>query len=182
VQHDIEEVLVNQQQIVEKVKELGIQISLDYHSKELIVVGILKGAIIFLSDLIRSIDVPITLDFMAVASYGAGTSSSGAVRILKDLECSVEGKHLLVVEDIVDTGLTLKYLLDNLKARDPASIKICTFLDKPARRLIPVQPDYNGFAIPDRFVVGYGLDFNEKYRHLPYVAVLRPEAYGQKAE
>jgi len=182
VQREKQEVLINQQQIIEKVKELGLQISKDYQGKELIVVGILKGAIIFLSDLIRSIEVPLTLDFMAVSSYGAGTSSSGAVRILKDLECSVEGKHLLVVEDIVDTGLTLKYLLDNLKARGPASIRICTFLDKPSRRLIPVQPDYNGFAIPDRFVVGYGLDFNEQYRHLPYVAVLKPEAYGQKEE
>ncbi|MEW6660982.1 MAG: hypoxanthine phosphoribosyltransferase [Bacillota bacterium] len=178
MRQDIQEVLINQQQIIEKVKELGLQISKDYQGKELIVVGILKGAIIFFSDLIRSIEVPLTLDFMAVSSYGAGTNSSGAVRILKDLERSVEGKHLLVVEDIVDTGLTLKYLLDNLKARGPASIKTCTFLDKPARRLIPVQPDYNGFTIPDRFVVGYGLDFNEQYRHLPYVAVLKPEAYG----
>ena len=182
MQREKQEVLINQQQIIEKVKELGLQISKDYQGKELIVVGILKGAIIFLSDLIRSIEVPLTLDFMAVSSYGAGTSSSGAVRILKDLECSVEGKHLLVVEDIVDTGLTLKYLLDNLKARDPASIRICTFLDKPSRRLIPVQPDYNGFAIPDRFVVGYGLDFNEQYRHLPYVAALKPEAYSQNEE
>ncbi|KKM10409.1 hypoxanthine phosphoribosyltransferase [Clostridiales bacterium PH28_bin88] len=173
---DVKEVLISEQQIAQKVRELGERISADYAGKDLMVVGILKGAIIFLSDLVRSISVPLKLDFMAVSSYGSGTTSSGAVRILKDLETSIEGKHVLIVEDIVDTGLTLRYLLENLRSRGPASVKTCTFLDKPTRRTIEVHPDYNGFEIPDYFVVGYGLDFNEHYRHLPYIAVLKPDA------
>lgn len=134
----------------------------------------------FMADLVREIDIPITVDFMAVSSYGQSTESSGAVRILKDLEVSVEGKNVLIVEDIVDTGLTLRYLLENLKSRHPASVRVCTLLDKPSRRQVEVSPDYNGFEIPDKFVVGYGLDYAEQYRHLPYIAVLKPEAYGRE--
>ncbi|SMB99904.1 hypoxanthine phosphoribosyltransferase [Thermanaeromonas toyohensis ToBE] len=177
MREDIAQVLVTGEQIKQRVKELGEAISRDYEGKDLLVVGILKGAIIFLADLVREITIPITLDFMAVSSYGSGTSSSGVVRILKDLEVPVEDKHVLIVEDIVDTGLTLKYLLDNLRARQPLSLKCCTILDKPERRLVDVQIDYRGFCIPDYFVVGYGLDYNQKYRHLPDICVLKPEVY-----
>lgn len=178
MENDVKEILISQDEIIAKIKELGQQISKDYsQDQELIVVGILKGAIIFLSDLVREINLPIALDFMAVSSYGTGTESSGAVRILKDLERDVENKHVLIVEDIVDTGLTLKYLLDNLHARKPASVKTCTMLDKPSRRLVDVTVNYNGFSIPDKFVVGYGLDYGENYRNLPYIAVLKPETY-----
>ena len=178
MENDVKEILISQEEIIAKIKELGQQISKDYsQDQELIVVGILKGAIIFLSDLVREINLPIALDFMAVSSYGTGTESSGAVRILKDLERDVENKHVLIVEDIVDTGLTLKYLLDNLHARKPASVKTCTMLDKPSRRLVDVTVNYNGFSIPDKFVVGYGLDYGENYRNLPYIAVLKPETY-----
>lgn len=173
----IAEVLVTRQQIRERVKELGAAISRDYSGKDLLVVGILKGAIIFLADLVREITIPLTLDFMAVSSYGSATTSSGAVRILKDLEVPVEDKHVLIVEDIVDTGLTLKYLLENLRARQPLSLKCCTILDKPERRLVDVQVDYRGFCIPDYFVVGYGLDYAQQYRHLPDICVLKPEIY-----
>lgn len=138
---------------------------------------VLKGAVVFMADLIREVKIPVDIDFMAVSSYGSSTSSSGVVRILKDLNESIENKHIIIVEDIVDTGLTLKYLVENLKSRGPASIKICTFLDKPERRKADITPDYCGYSIPDEFVVGYGLDFAEKYRNLPYVAVLDPEAY-----
>lgn len=175
---DADHILYNRDQIEAKVKELGAQISADYQGQELLVVGILKGALIFMADLVRNINVPVSLDFMAVSSYGASTESSGAVRILKDLERSIEGKHVLIVEDIVDTGLTLKYLLENLKARKPASIKVCTLLNKPERRTADIIADYNGFVIPDEFVVGYGLDYAEKYREIPYIFVLKPEVYS----
>lgn len=135
-------------------------------------VGILKGAFVFLSDLIRYITIPVQVDFMAVSSYGTSTHSSGVVRIMKDLEEGVEGRHVLVVEDIVDTGLTLRYLRENLESRNPASVRVCTLLDKPARRKVEVQVDYNGFRIPDRFVVGYGLDYAERFRNLPYIGIL----------
>lgn len=177
LEKDIQEVLLTASQIEAKVKEMGRKISQDFAGQSLVVIGILKGAIIFLSDLVRAITVPITLDFIAVSSYGASTSSSGAVRILKDLDTEIEGKNVLLVEDIVDTGLTLRYLSDNLRARKPAIFKTCTFLDKPSRREVDVQLDYNGFTIPDVFVVGYGLDFAERYRQLPFIAVLKPEAY-----
>ncbi|GAW92177.1 hypoxanthine phosphoribosyltransferase [Calderihabitans maritimus] len=180
MERDVQEILLDRVQIAAKVKELGKKISEDYRGKDLLVVGILKGAIMFMADLVREIDIPITVDFMAVSSYGQSTESSGAVRILKDLEVSVEGKNVLIVEDIVDTGLTLRYLLENLKSRHPASVRVCTLLDKPSRRQVEVSPDYNGFEIPDKFVVGYGLDYAEQYRHLPYIAVLKPEAYGRE--
>jgi len=170
---DIKEILIDQLTISETVKSLGKQITEDYKEKELVVVGILKGAIIFLSDLIREIDVSLTLDFIAVSSYGSATESSGVVMFLKDLEVDIENRHVLIVEDIVDTGLTFNYLLENLKSRRPASIKTCSLLDKPSRRQVEIRIDYKGLEIPDEFVVGYGLDYSEYYRNLPYVAVLK---------
>ena len=170
-------VLISEEKIKEKIEELGAQISKDYQGKDLLMICVLKGAVVFMADLIREVKIPVDIDFMAVSSYGSSTSSSGVVRILKDLNESIENKHIIIVEDIVDTGLTLKYLVENLKSRGPASINICTLLDKPERRKADITPDYCGYSIPDEFVVGYGLDFAEKYRNLPYVAVLDPEAY-----
>lgn len=175
---EIEEVLLKPEAIAQRVRELGEQISRDYKGKELIIIGILKGALPFMADLIREIKVPLRYDLMAVSSYGASTQSSGAVQIIKDIEMSIEDQHVLVVEDIIDTGLTLRYLLDNLKVRRPASIKTITLLDKPSRRKVDITPDYNGFTIPDRFVVGYGLDYSERYRQLPMIAVLKEEVYS----
>ncbi|MHB8127277.1 MAG: hypoxanthine phosphoribosyltransferase [Desulfitobacteriaceae bacterium] len=177
VEQDIERVLVNKEQLQECVAKLGAEITKDYKGKKILVLGILKGAVPFMADLIREIKIPIVYDFMAVSSYGFSTQSSGVVRILKDLERSVEDVHILIVEDIVDTGLTLKYLKDNLLGRNPLSVKIVTLLDKPSRRKAAVTPDYNGFLIPDEFVVGYGLDYSENYRNLPYVGVLKREVY-----
>jgi len=173
----IARVLISEKELKEKVAELGAQLTRDYQGKDLLVIGIFKGAVPFLADLIRKINIPLRYDFMAVSSYGSSAVSSGAVRILKDLDASVEDKHVLIVEDIVDTGLTLKYLKENLARRQPLSLKIVTLLDKPDRRKVEVNPDYNGFVIPDEFVVGYGLDYNEMYRNLPYIGVLKPEAY-----
>lgn len=173
----VEKILLDEAQIKERVSQLGQQITQDYKGESILMVGILKGAMIFLADLVRNIEVTTYFDFMAVSSYGAGTVSSGAVRILKDLDKSIEGRHVIIVEDIVDTGLTLQYLVENMKSRRPASLKICTLLDKPSRRKVKVDIDYNGFAIPDEFVIGYGLDYNEKYRNLPYIAVLKPDIY-----
>jgi hypoxanthine phosphoribosyltransferase len=168
----VEKVLLDKAAIEKKIAELGSQISKDYQGKELLLICVLKGAVIFLSDLMRHLDMPLEIDFMAVSSYGASTESSGVVRILKDLDCSIENKHCLIVEDIIDSGLTLKYLEENLLSRQPASMKIVTLLDKPERRKVDIQPDYCGFRIPDEFVVGYGLDFNEQYRSLPEICVL----------
>lgn len=175
---DFSKVLLSQEQINIRVRELGQQISRDYAGKDLLVVGILKGAFIFMSDLVRAIDIPLEADFMAVSSYGMSSESSGVVRIIKDLDQSIEGRNVLVVEDIVDTGLTLNYLVENLKARNPASVKVCTFLDKPERRQVKVNADYNGYDVPDEFLVGYGLDYSEKYRNLPYVAILKRDVYS----
>lgn len=174
----IKEVLVSEEEIRERVKELGKQISEEYKGKDLILVGILKGAVIFMADLARSISIPVSLDFMAVSSYGRSAMSTGEVRIIKDLDFSIENKHVLVVEDIIDTGYTLNYLTDNLRKRGATSVKICTLLDKPDRRKVDVNVDYLGFAIPDEFVVGCGLDYAEMGRHLPYVASLKPEVYS----
>jgi hypoxanthine phosphoribosyltransferase len=162
------------------VAELGAEISRDYAGKDLMLICILKGANIFLADLVRQISIPVEYDFVAVSSYGADTKSSGVVRILKDLDESVESKHVLIVEDIVDTGLTLRlsYLLENLRSRRAASVKVCTLLDKPVRRRVDVPVDYCGFKVEDQFVVGYGLDYQGKYRPLPYIGVLKPEIYG----
>ncbi|MFY9218261.1 MAG: hypoxanthine phosphoribosyltransferase [Tepidanaerobacteraceae bacterium] len=174
----IEQVLITKEQIEEKIKELGEKISNDYRNCDnLLLVGVLKGAVVFMADLIRNIDIPLDIDFMAVSSYGSSTESSGVVRILKDLDDPIEGKDLLVVEDIIDSGLTLSYMCDILKSRKPKSLKICALLDKPSRRKIDLKVDYLGFEIPDYFVVGYGLDYAEKYRNLPDICVLKPEIY-----
>ncbi|MTI80161.1 MAG: hypoxanthine phosphoribosyltransferase [Firmicutes bacterium] len=174
---DVQKIMLSEEEIKDRVQGLGKQISEEYQGEEILVIGILKGAMIFLADLVRNISIPTYFDFMAVSSYGAGTESSGAVRILKDLDKSIEGRHVIIVEDIVDTGLTLKYLTENLQARNPASLKICTLLDKPERRTVNVNVNYVGFSVPNEFVVGFGLDFNERYRNLPYIAVLKPEIY-----
>ncbi|MHB9094727.1 MAG: hypoxanthine phosphoribosyltransferase [Eubacteriales bacterium] len=176
--NEMERCLISSEQIAEKVAALGEQISRDYKGKQLVVVGILKGAIVFLADLIREVNIPLYVDFMAVSSYGSSTETSGVVRILKDLDKSIEGKDVLIVEDIIDSGLTLRYLVENLEARHPNSVKVCTLLDKPARRKTQVAIHYNGFVIPDEFAVGYGLDYNDKYRNLPGVYVLKKEVYG----
>lgn len=173
----LDKILFSEEQLQKKVQELGARISSDYRDKNLVVVGILKGAVVFLADLMREIKVPLELDFMAVSSYGMSTHASGVVRILKDLEKDIVGKDVLIIEDIVDTGLTLSYLTDNLWARNPASLKICTLLDKPSRRKVALNPDYMGYNIPNEFVVGYGLDFGGRYRNLPYIGVLKPEYY-----
>jgi hypoxanthine phosphoribosyltransferase len=168
----IGEVLVTEAELSARIVELGRQISADYAGRDLLLVGVLKGAVFFLSDLMRALDAPCEVDFMAVASYGSSTDSSGVVRILKDLDASIEGRHVLIVEDIVDSGLTLSYLLRTMRARDPASLEVCALLTKPERRKSNVDIRYVGFEIPNRFVIGYGLDHDERYRQLPYVAVL----------
>jgi hypoxanthine phosphoribosyltransferase len=169
----IGEILVQPDELRRKVADLGAEISRDYDGRDILLVGVLKGAIFFLSDLMRELSIPCEVDFMAVASYGSATESSGVVRILKDLDASIEGRHVLIVEDIVDSGLTLQYLLRNLKARGPASVEVCALLTKPGRRAVELQARYVGFEIPSRFVVGYGLDHGERYRNLPYVAALQ---------
>jgi hypoxanthine phosphoribosyltransferase len=174
---DVKKVLFSKAEIDLKVHELGSCLSRDYAGQELLMVGILKGAVVFMADLLRAMNIDVQIDFMAVSSYGASSKSTGVVRILKDLDKSIEHRHILIVEDIVDTGLTLNYLLEILKARNPASVRICTLLDKPSRRKANVPVDYNGFAISDEFVVGYGLDYNEKYRYLPEICVLKKEIY-----
>ena len=168
----IGEALVKQDDLERRVRELGAEISRDYEGKELFLVGVLKGAVFFLSDLMRAIEVPCEVDFMAVASYGSSTDSSGVVRILKDLDATIEGKDVLIVEDIIDSGLTLSYLLRTLRARDPRSLEVCALLTKPERREVDLPIRYTGFEIPNRFVIGYGLDHAERFRNLPYVAVL----------
>ncbi len=174
---DIAEILVSESAIAAKVRELGARIAADYRGKDLVLVSILKGALPFLADLMRQVDLPLALDFLEVSSYGASTESSGVVRILKDLANPIEGRDVLVVEDILDTGNTLAFVVDHLRSQHPASVRICTLLDKPARRLVPIAIDYRGFEIPDKFVVGYGLDYAERYRNLPFIGVLRPEVY-----
>ena len=175
---DVEEVLLTGDQVQARVLELGAELAADYEGRDPVLVSVLKGSIIFLADLVRATPIPLSIDLMEVSSYGASTESSGQVRILKDLSSSIAGREVLVVEDIIDTGLTLNYLLRYLHDKGPASIRICCLLDKPARRLAPIEIDYRGFTIPDRFVIGYGLDYAEHYRNLPYVGVLRPSVYG----
>ena len=177
----IGDILVQPDALRRRVEELGAQITADYKGKDLLLVGVLKGAIFFLADLMRHIEVPCDLDFMAVSSYGSATDSSGVVRILKDLDAPLEGRDVLIVEDIVDSGLTLQDLLRNLGARNPASLEVCALLTKPARRKVELDARYVGFEIPDRFVIGYGLDFGEKYRNLPYVATMTDEAVAAAA-
>lgn len=171
-QYEFGEILISEEQLRVRTKELGKQITEDYKGESILAVCILKGAVLFMTDLIREIDLDVMIDFMSVSSYGASTKSSGVVRILKDLDTAIEGKNVLIVEDIVDSGLTLKYLKDYLLGRKPKSLKICTLLDKPARRTADVTADYSGFEVGDQFIVGYGLDYNQKYRNLPYITSL----------
>lgn len=175
---DIKEVLFTEEQIQAKVQELAKRIKQDYRDKNPVLVCVLNGAFVFLADLMRHLDLTCTVDFVSWSSYGKDTSSSGVFRIMKDLETNVESKHVLIVEDIIDTGLTLHYLLDTVRARRPASVKVVALLDKPSRRRIEAKADYLGFQIPDAFVVGYGLDFAQRYRNLPFIAVLKPEIYA----
>lgn len=175
--NDIAEVLLTKEQIAKKVAELGAQISEDYKDKNLLMVGILKGSVVFMSDLMKEITIPARIDFMSVSSYGSGVKTSGVVKIIKDLDIPLQGYDVLIVEDILDSGLTLHYIIDLLKSRNPKSVKVCTLLDKPYSRRVEVKTDYHGFEIPDKFVVGYGLDYAEKYRNLPFVGVLKPELY-----
>ena len=176
--NDIAKVLISEEQLQAKVAELGAQISRDYEGKDLLLVSILKGSVVFMADLMRAITIPARIDFMAVSSYGSGTKSSGVVKITKDLDINLEGYDLLIIEDILDSGKTLYYISQVLKTRNPASSKICTLLDKPERREADIKADYYGTFVPDEFVVGYGLDFAEKYRNLPYIGVLKPEIYA----
>jgi len=182
LRENIDHVLVTEEDIQSAVKELGRRVAEEYAGKDLLLVGVLKGAIMFLIDLARAIDLPLTLDFMAVASYGASTETSGIVRILKDLDSSIEGVDVLIVEDIIDSGLTLNYILDTLRTRNPASLRVCALLSKKGRRRVDVPIDYVCFDIPDEFVVGYGLDFDQKYRNLPFIGVLKPEVYKSAPE
>ena len=175
---DVERVLFSEEELRRRVAEIAAEIDRDYAGKEPLLVSVLRGSFVFMADLVRQIHLPCTVDFMAVSSYGSGTSSSGQVKIVKDLSEHIEGRDLIVVEDILDSGNTLSYLLKLLQARRPASIRLCTLLDKPERRVKPVEVHYSGFTIPDAFVVGYGLDYAEHYRNLPYIGILKPEVYG----
>jgi hypoxanthine phosphoribosyltransferase len=176
-EQDIEEVLLTHEQIQSKAAELGAQISADYAGSDLLLVGVLKGAFVFMADLSRHVTLPMEFDFMAVSSYGAATQTSGVVRILKDLDHEIEGRHVLLVEDIVDSGLTLSYLLKNLRTRKPASLEVCALLQKTGVQQVPIEIRYKAFEIPPVFVVGYGLDYGERFRNLPFVGTLRPEVY-----
>jgi hypoxanthine phosphoribosyltransferase len=177
----VTEVLIDQDTLQRRIAELGEEISADYTGRDLLLVGVLKGAVFFMADLMRGLSIPCEIDFMAISSYGDSTDSSGVVRILKDLDINIEGRDVLVVEDIIDSGLTLSYLMRNLEAREPASLEICALLTKPERREIEVPVRYVGFEIPNRFVIGYGLDFGERYRNLPYVGVLDPRLVPEGA-
>jgi hypoxanthine phosphoribosyltransferase len=174
---DIQEIILSEEQVQERIREIGAQISRDYEGRSVLLVAVLRGAALFIADLSRAITVPVELDFMAVSSYGSSTKSSGVVRILKDLDEQIEGRDVIVVEDILDTGLTLKYLLKNLASRKPASLEVVTLLSKEGKQRVPISCRYIGFAIADEFVVGYGLDFAERYRNLPYIGILKPSAY-----
>ena len=178
LEKDIQEILFTEGQLKKRVDEIARQIEADYVGKEIMLISVLRGSFIFMADLCRAIRLPCTLDFMSVSSYGTGTTSSGQVQITKDLSEDITGRHVIVVEDILDSGNTLSYLLNILEHRHPASVRLCTLLDKPERRTKPVDLHYRGFTIPDAFVVGYGLDYAEKYRNLPYIGILKPEVYG----
>lgn len=179
---DVKEILFTQEQLASRVAELGVEISKDYEGESVVLVGVLKGAVVFFTDLARAIDntVDVSFDFISCSSYGEGTTSTGVVRILKDLDRSVEGKHVLVIEDIVDTGTTLHYLLDNLRARGAKSVRLVALLNKPDRRKKDVDVDYIGFTVPDYFVIGYGLDYAEQYRQLPYIGILKESVYQEE--
>jgi len=179
LQNDIQEILYDAGQIGQKVKELGETLSRDFEGRNPLVICVLKGAFIFMSDLVKNMDIPLEIDFMAVSSYGQSTKSSGVVRILKDLDAPVEGRDVLIVEDIIDSGLTLSYLIDVLERRNAKSVTVVTLFDKPARRTVELEADYTGFTLPDEFVVGYGLDYAERYRNLPYIGILKREVYSK---
>ena len=178
LEQDIERVLFSEEELNKRVSEIAAEINRDYAGKEPMLISVLRGSFVFMADLTRKIEVHCTIDFMSVSSYGKGTTSTGQVQITKDLSDDIEGKDIIVVEDILDSGNTLSYLLQLLQARKPASMKLCTLLDKPDRRVKEVHVDYSGFTIPDEFVVGYGLDYAEKYRNLPYIGILKPRVYG----
>lgn len=173
----IESILLTEGEIKKKVAELGEEISKEYDGRELMFIGVLKGSVVFMTDLMRAMKIPVFIDFMAVSSYGSSSESSGIVRILKDLDFDIEGKDVIIIEDIVDTGITLKYLYEYLQKRNPRTLKICAMLDKPERRKVDIKIDYKGFLVPDAFLVGYGLDYAEMYRYLPYVGILKEEVY-----
>lgn len=177
MREDIEKILLDEEQISKKIKEIGNNISRDYKGKELILIGVLKGSIMYMANLAKEIDIPCTMDFMSVSSYGNSTTSSGIVKILKDLDASIEGKDVLIVEDIIDSGITLKYLQKYLRAKNPNSVEITTLLNKPERRKADIDVKYIGFEVPDYFLVGYGLDYAEKYRNLPFIGILKEEIY-----
>ena len=179
LEEDIAEVLITEEEIQRRVRELGAAISRDYADRPPLLVGVLRGVVIFMADLIRAIDIPVTVDFMAISRYGPTVETRGAVRLTKDLEEPIEGRHVLFVEDIVDTGLTLQYLVRTLQGRNPASLEICVLLDRPRHRLIDLDIAYKGFELDDVFVVGYGLDYKQRYRNLPYLGVLKPEVLGR---
>jgi hypoxanthine phosphoribosyltransferase len=175
---DLEQVLISKEDIDAKLAEIAAQVDKDYEGKDLLIVGVLKGAAMVMADLARALSTPVTMDWMAVSSYGAGTKSSGVVRILKDLDTDIVGRHVLIVEDVIDSGLTLSWLLSNLSSRGPASLQVCTLLRKPEAAKVDIDVKYVGFDIPNEFVVGYGLDYAEKYRNLPFVGTLAPHVYG----
>ena len=177
---DMESVLLSEEQIAARIRELGAQLSRDYEGKDPVFVGVLKGCFVFMADLMRSVDIQCTMDFMAVSSYGSGTTTTGAVKINKDLSQDIAGRHVIIVEDILDSGVTLSYLTKYLSGREPASIRIVTLLDKPARRRADIKADYAGFEVPDAFVVGYGLDYDEAYRNVPFIGILKPAVYARK--
>ena len=177
MEKDILKVLVSEEQLKEKIAYLGEQITNDYKDKKLLLVSILKGSVVFMADLMRAIKIPARIDFMAVSSYGSGLKTSGVVKIIKDLDIDLKGYDILIVEDILDSGMTLSYLIELLKSRNPSSVEICTLLDKPERHRVEIPVKYKGFVVPDEFVVGYGLDYDEQYRNLPYVGILKPSVY-----
>ena len=175
---DVESILFEDSAIQARILELGAELAATYEGKNPVMIAVLKGSFVFMADLVRAMDLPLQIEFLGVSSYGNKSETTGAVRITRDLECDIEGRHVIVVEDILDSGLTLNYLVGYLQGRQPASIELCTLLDKPERRRVEVTPRYKGFTIPDAFVVGYGLDFAERYRNLPYIGILKPEVYA----
>ncbi len=177
--NDIAEILITEEELQRRIAELGKEVAKDYDGKTPIFVGVLKGAIMFFADMVRATPIPCEYDFMAVSSYGAATISSGKINLIKDLSADIKGRHVVILEDILDTGNTLRFVADHLMEKEPASLKICTLLDKPSRRTAPIEADYIGFTIPNQFVVGYGLDYDEVYRNLPYVGILKPEVYAK---
>ena len=182
IRDDVSEILYTEEQLKAIVQDMGRRITDDYRDRNLFMVSVLKGSLIFMADLMRAVSIPCAIDFLSVSSYGSGTSTSGEVRILKDLDTTLEGKDVLVVEDILDSGVTLSFLCKNLLARRPNSLRLCTLLDKPERRKVPIRADYVGAQVPDKFIVGYGLDYAEKYRNLPFIGVLKPEIYQSESQ